>query len=96
MTIQIFNNWQTLWEIRTIINDNATFLDQNKKIKKKTTSAMMSDTITVTDADVSADSWIVWNTNIEPNWFIEVVTSAWSITFNSSATESCAITYYII
>lgn len=63
---------------------------------KKTSSAMSSNTITVTDSDVTTTSGIIWNASAAPTGFIQVTTASGSVTFTSTASETCSFTYYIL
>lgn len=87
-------SWITTWQTRTYTMPDASWTIG--LLYKKTTSAMSWTSLVVTDADVTTTSWIVWVASAATNWFIQVTTAAWSLTFTSTVSETVSFTYYII
>lgn len=80
-------------------NETVTYKDDSGNFhftKKWTTAAMSGTSLVHNDADATTTSRVVWNASAQPNWFIEVITWAGTITFNSTVAETVSFTYSLI
>lgn len=79
--------------IKTWVN---TQLSNKQDRYKKTTSAMSGTTLTVTDSDITADSYIAWIASAATNGYIQTTVTAGQVVFTSTASETVSFTYYIL
>ena len=92
-------NWVSLttwWAATNFLNEQWDYVEAWGWPLKKTSPAMSSDTLVITDPDIKTDSWIIWNASSVPNWFIQTTTTNWTLTFTSTVAETCSFTYYIL
>lgn len=79
-----------------VLKSNGTIPAYGTFIKVGTTAAMAGTALAHADADATTTSIVNWTASGTPNWFIQVVPTAWTITFTSTVAETVSFTYSLI